>query len=151
MDRKTMNDNTTDDDDSPRARLEADLEIPGVRTLFGKERERVLTLPQAGTVSEFCGRAVIRCRVTGGPEVRVVLWDGPDHGVTQSTDYRTVYAVDQRKLPPDDPERSLRILEVLAYGCFNYAARESVCGRGYFVAPGGAASGDGENLRKQSL
>jgi hypothetical protein len=87
MDRRTMSDNTTDDDGSPRAPLEADLEIPGVRTLYGKERERVLTLPQAGTVSEFCGRAGIRCSVTGGPEARVVFWDGPEHGITSNSNY----------------------------------------------------------------
>lgn len=113
--------------------LEADLEIPAARVLFGEERERVLALPQLGTVSELCRRGDIRCRVTGGREAQVVLWNGPGHGITQSAQYRTVFAVDRAKLPPDNPERSLRILEILAYGCFDYAARESVCGRGFFV------------------
>jgi hypothetical protein len=119
-----------------REPLEPDLEIPAARVLFADERKRVLASPQVGTISELCQRAEIRCRVTGGPEVRVVLWDGPGHGITQSDHYRTVYAVDRRKLPSNDPDRSLRILEVLAYGCFDYAARESVCGRGLFVVGG---------------
>ncbi|HEV3157631.1 MAG TPA: hypothetical protein VGZ00_09835 [Candidatus Baltobacteraceae bacterium] len=116
--------------------IEADLEIPAARNLFNGEREMVLALPEVGTVSELCRRAGIRCRVTGGREARVVLWDGPGHGSTQSANSCTVFAIDRTKLPPNDPERSLRILEVLAYGCFDYAARESVCGQGYFVVRG---------------
>lgn len=128
-----------------REPLEADLEIPAARVLFADERNWVLASPQEGTISELCRRAGIRCRVTGGPEVGVVLWDGPGHGITQSDHHRRVYAVDRGKLPPNDPDRSLRILEVVAYGCFDYAARESVCGRGYFVAPSARNSGQEQN------
>jgi hypothetical protein len=123
--------------------LEADLTIPTARVLFGEERERVLAQPQVGTISELCRRAGIRCRVTGGPQARIVLWDGPGHGRTRTLRYATVYAVDQGKLPPDDPERSMRILEVLAFGCLDYAARESVCGRGYFFVGEKSTRGEG--------
>jgi hypothetical protein len=126
-----------------REPLEADLTIPTARVLFGEERDRVLALPQVGTVSELCRRADIRYRVTGGPQVRVVLWDGPGHGRTRTLRYGTVYAVDQGKLPPDDPERSMRILEVLAFGFLDYAVRETVCGRGYFVVGEKSARGEG--------
>ncbi|HEV3155930.1 MAG TPA: hypothetical protein VGZ00_01150 [Candidatus Baltobacteraceae bacterium] len=122
------------------APLEADQEIPAARVLFDEERERVLALPQVGTVPDLCRQAEIRCMVTGGPQVGVVLWDGPGHGVTQTMQGQTIYAIEQGALPPNDPERALRIMEVLAFGCFDYVARESVCGRGYFVVGGGKRS-----------
>lgn len=39
------------------------------------------------------------------------------------------------RLPQQNPHRALRVLEILAYGFQDYFARESVCGRGYFVYP----------------
>jgi len=40
----------------------------------------------------------------------------------------------QADIPPDILQHA-QILEVLAYGFFDYAARESVCFKGYFVYP----------------
>lgn len=64
---------------------------------------------------------------------RVIVWSKP-HGRTIDPEGQPVYAINSEPLPQRDPERSLRILEILAYGFFDYAARESICGRGIFVA-----------------
>lgn len=115
----------------------SNLEIPAARPLGGAERERVIHLAstRATTIPALCDRANIRCRVSGGPQARVILWSGPGHSRTVDELGRIVYAVDRHGLPQCDPERAARILEVLAYGCFDYAARESICGRGIFVYP----------------
>jgi len=115
----------------------SNLEIPAARALGGDERARIIRLAasRATTVPALCSRAGIRYRVSGGPQARVVLWNGPGHGRTVDDEGRIVYAVDRNGLPQRDPERAARILEVLAYGCFDYAARESICGRGIFVYP----------------
>lgn len=115
----------------------SNLEIPAARPLRGDERERVLrrATTRATTVMALAQRAGIRCRVTGGPQAHVVLWNGPGHGHTVDDEQRVVYAINRTGLPQRDPERAARILEILAYGCFDYAARESVCGRGIFVFP----------------
>lgn len=115
----------------------SNLEIPTARSLCGRERQRVLNRAKSSgsTVSEIAARAGIRYRVSGGPQPRVVLWSGPGHGRTVGDDGNLVYGVDRAGLPQRDPERAARILEVLAHGFFDYAARESVCGRGIFLYP----------------
>lgn len=34
-----------------------------------------------------------------------------------------------------EPIKAMRIIEIMAYSFFDYAARECVCGKGYFGAP----------------
>src|SRR6266567_5558011 len=97
--------------------LKADLEIPAAHVLYAAERAYALQIPDAATVSELCARAAIRYRVSGGRAARIVLWDGPGHGTTVTDDYQTVFAIDRTKLPLRDPQRALRTLEILAYGC----------------------------------
>ena len=115
----------------------SNLDIPTARPLHGRERQRVVRRAASSSVAvaEIAQRAGIRYRVSGGPQARVVLWSGPGHGRTVDDEGNVVYAVDRESLPQRDPERAARILEALAYGCFDYAARESVCGRGIFVYP----------------
>lgn len=115
----------------------SNLEINAARPLRDGERARVLRLAasRAATIEDLSERAGIRCRVSGGPRPRIVLWNGPGHGRTVDDERRIVYAIDRNVLPQRDPERAARMLEVLAYGFFDYAARESVCGRGIFVYP----------------
>ncbi|MDE2571819.1 MAG: hypothetical protein KGM44_04755 [bacterium] len=115
----------------------SNLDIPAARPLHGRERHRVLKRAKTSgvTVAEIAQRAGIRYRVRGGPQARVLLWSEPGHGRTVDDEGNVVYAVARNALPQRDPERAARILEVLAYGCFDYAARESVCGRGIFVYP----------------
>lgn len=113
----------------------ANLDLTSPRHLHSAERARLL--PRANryalTFAELVERAGVRARVTGGPQCRVVLWRGPGHAVTLDERRRLLYAVDSTGLPQRDPERAARILEVLAYGCSDYAARETVCGRGLFI------------------
>lgn len=115
----------------------ANLEITAARHLRGIERQRVLRT--AGTrgvsVGEIAAMAQVRYRVAGGTQPRVVLWNGPGNGRTVDDTGNVVYAVHRAGLPQRSPERQVRILEVLAYGCFDYGARESLCGRGIFVHP----------------
>lgn len=112
----------------------ADLTIAAPRPLSGAGRLRALKSRQR-TIVQFCERAGVRYRVTGGQPPSVALWDGPGHGFTVTDDGRRLYAVDRTGLPQRDPERALRVLEILAYGFQDYFARESVCGRGYYVYP----------------
>ncbi len=64
-----------------------------------------------------------------------MLWNGPGHARTIDDEGNAIFAVDQTTLPQRGAERFFRILEILAYGCFDYGARESLCGRGFFVYP----------------
>ena len=113
----------------------ANLDIPSAIHLFGDERLLALR-PKAKryTVKELCERAQIRNRATGGPQPIIFLWNKPHHGQTIRDNAQRVYAISSRSLPQCDPERSLRLLEILAHGFHDYAAREALCGRGFFVA-----------------
>ncbi len=113
----------------------ANLDLTPPRHLHSVERARLLAHANryALTLAQLVERAGVRARVTGGAQCRVVLWSGPGHAVTLDEHRRPLYAVDGTRLPQRDPERAARILEVLAYGCRDYAARETVCGRGLFV------------------
>ncbi|MHB8178970.1 MAG: hypothetical protein ACYDA5_11820 [Vulcanimicrobiaceae bacterium] len=112
----------------------ADLGISAPRVMRGVERERALGSRRRTTVAELCAQAGVRYRVSGGRPPRVVLWNRPS-GYTISETGEKIYAVDCAALPQQHPQRALRILEILAYGFQDYFARESVCGRGYFVYP----------------
>uniref|UniRef100_E6Q5V5 Uncharacterized protein n=1 Tax=mine drainage metagenome TaxID=410659 RepID=E6Q5V5_9ZZZZ len=115
----------------------ADLEIIPARYARGSERQTIVRRANARayTVSELAERAGIRYRVTGGPKSRVVLWNGPGNARTIDDAGQTIFAIDHTTLPQRGAERFFRILEILAYGCFDYGARESLCGRGFFVYP----------------
>lgn|GEM_PF-2237669 len=115
----------------------ANLEILPARYARGSERQNILRRAKSRgqTVSALAECAGVRYRVTGGVEPRVVLWNGPGHARTIDDEGRTIFAIDQTALPQRGAERYLRIMEILAYGCFDYGARESLCGRGFFVYP----------------
>lgn len=112
----------------------ADLSIPAPMPLGGQDRTKVLRL-RTRTVEEVCLEAVVRCRVTGGPTLHLVLWNAPFHGYTVDRDGMTLYAVSKAGLPQRKQQRALKILEILAYGFHDYIARESVCGRGFYICP----------------
>lgn len=112
----------------------ADLEIPSPLPLGGVDRVKAMRL-RARTIAEVCSEADVRCRVTGGPISHLVLWDSPHHGYTVDAEGRPFYAVSRIGLPQRKQQRALKILEILAYGFLDYVARESVCGRGYFIYP----------------
>jgi hypothetical protein len=116
----------------------SNLDVSTALPLTDKEREHVLRRARGPAMLDIpilCWRARIPLRVHGGPQARVILWDGPGHGRTVDDAGHTVYAIDRNGLPQRDPERAVRIIEILAYGCFEYAARETICGRGIFVYP----------------
>jgi hypothetical protein len=112
----------------------ADLAIPSPLPLGGEDRARVLRL-RTRTVADICIEAAVRCRVTGGPIPHLVLWDASFHGYTVDKEGMPLYAVSKTGLPQRKQQRALKILEILAYGFNDYIARESVCGRGFFVYP----------------
>ena len=112
----------------------ADLEIPLPLPLGGMERIKAMRL-RPRTIAEVCSEAAVRCRVTGGPTPRVVLWNSPHHGYTVDHTGMPFYAVSKIGLPQRKQQRALKILEILAYGFQDYMARESVCGRGFFIYP----------------
>ena len=115
----------------------ANLEITPARHARGSERQTIArrAKTRGQPVSTIAERAGIRYRVTGGNEAVVVLWNGSGHARTIDDEGRTVFAVDRTELPQRGTERYFRIMEILAYGCFDYGARESLCGRGFFVYP----------------
>jgi hypothetical protein len=83
-------------------------------------------------VEELCDRAGIRYRVTGGWPPLVVLRQGGGHVRGRLSDARECFVVDTSEMPPDEPERSMRILELLVRGFGCYQAEESICDRGFF-------------------
>lgn len=112
----------------------ADLAIPSPLPLGGEDRAKALRL-RTRTVADVCREAAVRCRVTGGPTPHLVLWDAPLHGYTVDKEGMPLYAVSKTGLPQRKQQRALKILEILAYGFQDYIARESVCGRGFFIYP----------------
>lgn len=84
------------------------------------------------TIPELCAAAKIPLRVTSTRWNQVVLHTGTQHlrAPLSSTSF---VGVGEGKASPH--VRALRVLEVLAYGFHDYAARECVCGQGFFVAP----------------
>lgn len=82
------------------------------------------------SLSELCERAEIPLRVTGGQNHEIVLHEGEAHFSIPGTYYVGVGAL---KLPTR--VRALQILEILAHGFHDYAARECVCNQGLFSVP----------------
>lgn len=81
------------------------------------------------TLNELCGQAGVPVRVaTDVPEVTIVLHKGTFHFRSPGFAYIGIGDFSDR-------EQALRVLEVLAHGFHDYAARECVCGRGLFCAP----------------
>ena len=83
-------------------------------------------------VEDLCDRAGIRYRVFGGFPPLVVLRDGGGHVRGRLREGRECFVVDTSHVPAVDPERSMRILELLVRGFGCYQAEESICDRGYF-------------------
>jgi hypothetical protein len=83
-------------------------------------------------VSDLCDRAGIRYRVTGGRPPSILLRDYGGHVRGQLEDGRDCFIVDLSELPSEDPERSMRILELLVRGFGCYQADLCICDRGYF-------------------
>lgn len=119
---------------------EANLDITGPSYVSGDMRTRALRLRRTDvlTLSE---RAGVRYRVSGGRVPFVAFHRDRGHQRTLTHDGRTLYVVDVDGLPERDPERALRILEILAFGFNDYGARETLCGRGIFVYPLGPEHG----------
>lgn len=82
-------------------------------------------------VRDLCELAGIPHRVTSPHTPAVVLHRGPGHFVGRNRYY---VGLDRRTFSRTDVD-ALRILEILAHGFHDYAARESICGRGLFVIP----------------
>lgn len=112
----------------------ANLEIPAPTPLRGEDWKRAMRLP-ARSVQDICAVAQVRCRVSGAISPQVVLWNLPHHGYTEDELGVPRYAVSTQGLPQRKQQRALRVLEILAFGFQDYVARESVCGRVYFLFP----------------
>ena len=82
------------------------------------------------TVRGLCATAGIPCRVTSPHTPEVLLHSGADHFVGPGVAWVGVGG----QWEPS-PLAAIRVLEVLAHGFHDYAARESICRRGLFVAP----------------
>ena len=90
------------------------------------------------TVRELCNRAGVECRVTGAPaERRVRLSEAPAlRAVRAPGPHSEVWL----GVPRGDPRRrALYALGLLAYGAFDYCARESL--RGLAIAKSGPGPG----------
>lgn len=83
-------------------------------------------------VSGLCECAGIRYRVTGGWPPLIVLRKGGGNVRGRLKDARECFVVDVSDLSPEEPERSMRVLEVLVRGFDCYQAHVSICDRGYF-------------------
>jgi len=95
--------------------------------LNAKNSARVLR-----SVSELCLDAGVRLRVED-PEAhrkRVLLDDVLPTAKAWDVADRSILVVNKKDVPQD--ATSLRILEILAYGFFDYVARECLCHQGYF-------------------
>lgn len=79
---------------------------------------------------DLCKRAEIQCRIEGlAKEFSISLLEGDDESLyeTPAGDKGVNIA-----MQPLTPAQYLKIIGILAFGFNNYAARESVCHRGYF-------------------
>lgn len=110
--------------------IRADILTPVALTaeeLAGIEKQSLSTV----TVQALCKRAKIPYRVTGGyqPMIKLGYFGGHFRGLNKNN--RSVFFVDLAETAETEPEKSVRILEILAHGFHDYAARESV--RGLFT------------------
>ena len=81
------------------------------------------------TYQDLCRRAGVRCRISGEDLRRTIVL------ARQGESVRIVGNPDTLRVVANESnaeKQALRALEVLAYGFHDYAAREAVCGRGYF-------------------
>jgi len=104
------------------------------------------------SVRELCAIAGISNRVTSPHTPSVLLHQGSRHFVGRSLYYVGLdgfaFSRDQR--------HALRVLEILAHGFHDYAARENICGRGLFGVPrrlgrpalGGRSMSPAERMRR---
>ena len=106
--------------------LNPDIRAPLV-VPFGRLAPKVLAWV---TLGELCDLAGIPLRVSGGSDRRIACIAGTDHQLVAARD--CYVAVGNAWSP--SRTAALRVLEVLAHGFHDYAARECVCGRGLFVA-----------------
>jgi hypothetical protein len=83
-------------------------------------------------VEDLCARAGISYRVSGGFPPLVVLPEGGGHVRGRLREGRECFVVDTSDLPSKDPERSMRILELLVRGFGCYEAQESLCDQDFF-------------------
>lgn len=83
------------------------------------------------SVAELCALAQLPNRITGGPAVRVVLHSGSDHFRAPRASY---VGIGRSKFRPDRVS-AIQVLEVLAHGFHEYAARENLRGRDLFQPP----------------
>lgn len=83
------------------------------------------------SVGELCQIARIALRVTSPHTPAVVLHRGARH----FRDATTYYVGIDRPRFSRRVDEAMRVLEILAHGFHDYAARESICGRGLFTAP----------------
>lgn len=107
-------------------KLVANFKIPAPMHLF--EQEPPAALAQV-TLDQLCTLAGIRNRVTGAT-VNVTIIAGKEHWTAPD-----VCCVGVGRAWKPSRSSALRVLEVLAHGFHDYAARECVCGKGLFVAP----------------
>jgi len=121
--------------------FEANLFLPAAVPLSSSERIVALKARSRTNLSALCERSGITLRVTGGVEPIVAFWNRPYHGYTIADNGARCYVVARDTLPQRDPERAARVIEILAYVFFDYAARETVCDRGIFVYPIGPEHG----------
>ena len=82
------------------------------------------------TLVDLCRLARIPVRVSGGQDRSITCIAGGDHWLVDARDY-FVGVGDGWSASRTS---ALRVLEVLAHGFHDYAARECVCGRGLFDA-----------------
>lgn len=97
------------------------------------------------TLESLCEKAGVDCRVTG-PSAQIAVslekglscherWKCPEHQGEIPPPHQ-VYRVSLDHIKMSDPDEiHMRVIEALAYGFLDYAARETLCGRGYFIKP----------------
>ena len=88
-------------------------------------QEEIINLPNLD-LPTLCKNAGVKLRVTQPSFEKVYLDNTSDKNFVSPFGY----VVGTKKLPQDNS--AFRIIEVLAYGFFDYAARETICHKGYF-------------------
>ena len=92
---------------------------------------------QAFSVKELCGQAEIDCLVFGNlvDFKMIALIDGCEHYLLIE-DNGPLYSIGRDFIEETDgADIALRILEVMAYTFHEYASRECLYKRGFFIAP----------------
>ncbi len=88
------------------------------------------------SIRELCTRAGIPLRVSGADvdRPRILVSGEFPTAKARLSDGRWIQVISAEDIPADFP--ALRTMEILAYGFFDYAARECLCHRGFFGATG---------------